>query len=56
MDFANNTPSLFSYSSLNIIWKPSVDGKVITQNPQDSIAEGRYAEASDFKKFLVGQC
>ena len=43
-DFVNNSPSLFSYRSLSLVWAPTVDGNVIVRNSQDLVAQGLYAK------------
>ncbi|KAJ6529373.1 sterol esterase [Mycena capillaripes] len=40
----DNTTNVFSFSSMNIIWRPRVDGDVIVQDPLVSVAEGKYAK------------
>ncbi|KAJ7149876.1 carotenoid ester lipase precursor [Mycena crocata] len=39
----NNTPNIFSYSSLANIWQPRIDGDVVAQNPSLSVSQGAYA-------------
>jgi len=46
MTAINNTPNVFSYSSINLAWRPTVDGVVITEDPQVSIQQGRYAKVN----------
>ncbi|KAJ7471049.1 sterol esterase [Mycena latifolia] len=44
MATVNNTTNFFSYSSLQNIWHPRVDGDVIVQNPLVSVVKGQYAK------------
>ncbi|KAJ7630257.1 Alpha/Beta hydrolase protein [Roridomyces roridus] len=46
----NNTPNLFSFQSLNIVWRPRVDGDVIVKDPLISVQEGLYSRMP----FLTG--
>ncbi|KAJ6468622.1 sterol esterase [Mycena vitilis] len=40
----DNTTNLFSFSSVQNIWRPRVDGDVIVQNPLVSVASGQFAK------------
>ncbi|KAJ7158250.1 hypothetical protein C8R43DRAFT_1124863 [Mycena crocata] len=44
MATVNHTTNLFSFSSLNIIWRPRIDGDVIVRDPLVSVAKGLYAK------------
>ncbi|KAJ7719698.1 carotenoid ester lipase precursor [Mycena maculata] len=44
MATVNHTTNLNSYSSLNNIWRPRVDGDVVLQNPLISVMKGLYAK------------
>ncbi|KAG6818434.1 hypothetical protein H0H93_005032 [Arthromyces matolae] len=36
----NNSPKILNYQSLNLAWRPRVDGVFLTENPQQSILKG----------------
>ncbi|KIJ40555.1 hypothetical protein M422DRAFT_230113 [Sphaerobolus stellatus SS14] len=40
----NESPNLFSFTSLQLVWQPRVDGEFIKENPQDSIAQGAFSK------------
>ncbi|KAJ7623847.1 carotenoid ester lipase precursor [Mycena polygramma] len=40
----DNTTNLFSFSSVQNIWRPRVDGDVIVQDPLVSVARGQFAK------------
>lgn len=40
----DKTPNLFSFSSVQNVWRPRVDGDIIVQNPLISVSEGLYAK------------
>ncbi|KAJ7874317.1 hypothetical protein B0H14DRAFT_3437765 [Mycena olivaceomarginata] len=40
----NQTPDIFSYQGLSLIWTPHVDGEVIVQNPVVSVSQGGFLE------------
>ncbi|KAJ7052669.1 alpha beta-hydrolase [Mycena amicta] len=40
----NQTPDILGYKSVNIVWRPWIDGDVIVQDPLVSVAEGKYAK------------
>ncbi|KAJ7101046.1 sterol esterase [Mycena epipterygia] len=40
----NKTPDFFSYRSLDLIWRPRVDGDIILRNPIDSVVQGAFAK------------
>ncbi|KAJ6468980.1 carotenoid ester lipase precursor [Mycena vitilis] len=40
----DNTTNMFSYSSLQLIWRPRVDQDVVVQAPLISVSEGSYAK------------
>ncbi|KAJ7158228.1 carotenoid ester lipase precursor [Mycena crocata] len=44
MATVNHTTNLFSFSSLNNIWRPRVDDDVILRNPLVSVTKGLYAK------------
>lgn len=39
----NETPGIFSYRSLSLIWLPRVDGSLLTADPQALVAQGSVA-------------
>ncbi|KAF8143469.1 carotenoid ester lipase precursor [Mycena galopus ATCC 62051] len=43
MATVNHTTNLFSYSSLENVWRPRVDGDVVVYNPVISVSKGLYA-------------
>ncbi|KAF7375647.1 Carboxylic ester hydrolase [Mycena sanguinolenta] len=43
MATVNDTTNLFSYSSLQNIWRPRVDGDIVIQDPLISVSKGLYA-------------
>jgi len=52
MDAINKTPSIASFSSLALPWKPATDGQFITRNPILSVANGQVAKVP----FITGDC
>ncbi|KAJ7729914.1 Alpha/Beta hydrolase protein [Mycena metata] len=44
MATVNHTTNLFSFSSLQNIWRPRVDGDVLVHNPLVSVSKGLYAK------------
>ncbi|KAF8516319.1 Alpha/Beta hydrolase protein [Hysterangium stoloniferum] len=48
----NESPSFSSFMSLQLAWQPRIDGEVITENPQDSIAKGDFSNIP----FVNGDC
>ncbi|KAF8896776.1 carotenoid ester lipase precursor [Gymnopilus junonius] len=48
----NLSSNIFSFSSINIVWNPSVDGIVFQRNPQRSVQEGLYAKVP----LITGDC
>ncbi|KAJ7137099.1 sterol esterase [Mycena epipterygia] len=40
----DNTPNFLSFSSLNLTWRPRVDGDVILEDPLISVSKGLYAK------------
>ncbi|TDL14968.1 carotenoid ester lipase precursor [Rickenella mellea] len=48
----DKSPSIFSYLSLELAWQPRVDGVFLTQNPQASVEQGKYAKVP----FVSGDC
>lgn len=42
----NQTPDIFSYKGLSLVWSPHVDGDVIVQNLFVSVAQGAFAKVS----------
>ncbi|KAJ7166859.1 sterol esterase [Mycena filopes] len=44
MASVNHTTNLFSFSSIQNIWRPRVDGEIVVQNPLLSVVQGRYAK------------
>ncbi|KAJ7149883.1 carotenoid ester lipase precursor [Mycena crocata] len=46
MATVNRTTNLFSYSVVQNIWGPRVDGDIVLRNPLVSISEGSYAKVS----------
>ncbi|KAJ7201170.1 sterol esterase [Mycena pura] len=40
----NNTANIFSFQSLNLVWRPRVDGEVIVHNPLVSVSKGLFAK------------
>ena len=43
-DAINQSPGLFSYQSLALVWGPSIDGVFIKRDPQESLLKGLYAK------------
>ncbi|KAJ6554383.1 Alpha/Beta hydrolase protein [Mycena capillaripes] len=41
---ADNTPNFLSFSSLNLTWRPRVDGDVILEDPLILVSKGLYAK------------
>lgn len=39
----DQTPDLFSFKSLALVWRPRVDGDIIVRNPVISVAHGAFA-------------
>lgn len=48
----NLSPSVFSYTAINLPWIPTVDGNFIKRDPQESIRQGLYAKVP----ILAGDC
>lgn len=48
----NNTPSLFSFMSLQVVWTPTVDGIFLTRDAQASVEEGLFAKVP----IITGDC
>ncbi|KAJ7607559.1 sterol esterase [Roridomyces roridus] len=46
----NDSPDIFSFKSLNIVWRPRVDGDLLVQDPLISVDQGKYAQIP----FLTG--
>ncbi|KAJ7765905.1 sterol esterase [Mycena maculata] len=44
MATVNRTTNIYSYSSMNNIWRPRVDGDVVVHNPLVSVTKGLYAK------------
>ncbi|KAJ6489015.1 sterol esterase [Mycena sanguinolenta] len=44
MATVNDTTNLFSFSSLQNVWRPRVDGDVVIQDPLISVSKGLYAK------------
>ncbi|KAJ7199617.1 carotenoid ester lipase precursor [Mycena pura] len=40
----DKTPNVFSFSSVQNVWRPRIDGDIIVQNPLISVSEGLYAK------------
>ncbi|KAF9530016.1 sterol esterase [Crepidotus variabilis] len=40
----NQTPNIFSYNSVNPVWTPMVDGRLISRDPWVSLKQGKYAK------------
>ncbi|KAJ7630305.1 carotenoid ester lipase precursor [Roridomyces roridus] len=40
----NETANVFSFSSLNIVWRPRVDGDVLVGDPLVSVAKGQFSK------------
>ncbi|KAJ7921736.1 sterol esterase [Mycena leptocephala] len=40
----DNTPNVFSFSSIQNVWRPRVDGEIIVQDPLISVSNGLYAK------------
>ncbi|KAJ7609931.1 alpha beta-hydrolase [Roridomyces roridus] len=40
----NNTPDLFSFKTLDLVWRPRVDGDVVVQDPLISVQKGLYSK------------
>ncbi|KAF9531422.1 Alpha/Beta hydrolase protein, partial [Crepidotus variabilis] len=40
----NKTPALLDYQSINLVWRPTVDGKFIIRDPVLSIQQEKYAK------------
>ncbi|EDR10695.1 uncharacterized protein LACBIDRAFT_315360 [Laccaria bicolor S238N-H82] len=51
-DAINQSPNLFSYQSLALVWGPSKDGLFFKRDPQDSLLKGLYAKVP----FVTGDC
>ncbi|KAJ7719224.1 sterol esterase [Mycena maculata] len=45
MATVNKTADYFSYRSLNLVWRPRVDGDVIARDPLVSVSQGLYSQA-----------
>ncbi|KDR73256.1 hypothetical protein GALMADRAFT_1341677 [Galerina marginata CBS 339.88] len=48
----NLSPSLFSFMSLILAWRPTIDGQFLVRNAQDSIQKGLYAKVP----LITGDC
>ncbi|KAG6848012.1 hypothetical protein H0H93_004198 [Arthromyces matolae] len=48
----NKSPKVLSYQSLNLAWRPRVDGVFLTENPQYSILRGRVSRVP----VIIGNC
>ncbi|KAJ7132220.1 Alpha/Beta hydrolase protein [Mycena epipterygia] len=48
----NQTPNIFSYSSLGNVWKPRVDGDILTQDPSIILSRGLHAKVP----IIAGNC
>ncbi|CCL98520.1 uncharacterized protein FIBRA_00519 [Fibroporia radiculosa] len=46
------TPTIFSYTSLNLAWEPRIDGTIILQNGERYIEQGIYAKVP----IIAGDC
>ncbi|KII95435.1 hypothetical protein PLICRDRAFT_98558 [Plicaturopsis crispa FD-325 SS-3] len=44
MRAVDSTPSIFSYSSLDLTWPPRVDGIFLKRTPRESLEAGQYAQ------------
>ncbi|KAJ7850357.1 Alpha/Beta hydrolase protein [Mycena leptocephala] len=40
----DNTPNILSYSSIQNVWRPRIDGEIIVQDPLISVSDGLYAK------------
>ncbi|KAJ7268412.1 carotenoid ester lipase precursor [Mycena rebaudengoi] len=40
----NQTPDLFSYLGMSLLWGPSIDGDIVVRNPLESVSRGAYAK------------
>ncbi|KAJ6554355.1 carotenoid ester lipase precursor [Mycena capillaripes] len=40
----NKTPNLFSYQSIELVWRPRIDGDVVLNNPFLTVSRGAYAK------------
>jgi hypothetical protein len=40
----NQTPDLFSYLGMSLLWSPSIDGDIVVRNPIESVSRGAYAK------------
>ncbi|ETW82212.1 Esterase/Lipase [Heterobasidion irregulare TC 32-1] len=49
---SSSTPSLFSNTSLNLVWMPRTDGKFLTEDPQTLVKKGHVADIP----FVNGDC
>lgn len=47
MRAVDSTPSIFSYSSLDLTWPPRVDGIFLKRTPRESLEAGQYAQVSE---------
>ncbi|KAG1741514.1 Alpha/Beta hydrolase protein [Suillus paluster] len=52
MDAINQTPNIFSYPGMFLIWLPRVDGVFLTADPQDLVLQGSVADIP----FITGDC
>lgn len=48
----NKSPNVWSFTSLTLIWGPTIDGNVIKRAPQESLLKGLYAKVP----FVTGDC
>ena len=46
----NQSPSLWSFTSLTLTWGPTIDGNFIKRAPQESLLKGLYAKVT-YSKF-----
>ncbi|KAF8582703.1 hypothetical protein K439DRAFT_124701 [Ramaria rubella] len=46
------TPNILSKQGLTLAYEPRVDGDIVKENPQDSIAKGKYAKVP----LISGDC
>ncbi|KAJ7167897.1 sterol esterase [Mycena filopes] len=52
MAAVNETPDIFSYKSLELVWRPYVDGDVLQRQPLTSVAKGLFAKVP----IMAGNC
>ncbi|KAF7377302.1 Carboxylic ester hydrolase [Mycena sanguinolenta] len=48
----NQTPDIFSYRALSLVWRPRVDGDLIPKNPVDMVQDGAFLRVP----VMVGNC